>query len=188
MKLQFIRNVLPGNIIHEKGIKSFGIHNGHSVIAGQLCKIENLLFVRSRTNRYCPMTYDIVVGRIIHTSVDYHRVDLGNVFGILPSLAFLNASNKLKPELQKGNLVLCQVTRVGPELLLSCKQTGLGKIDEAFAMPSWKMRHLYFSKHLATLGRMFNFKIAIAMNGYIWIKGDPKDKREILKYLQTTLF
>lgn len=183
MKVSFIRNVLPGSKIIEQGTMSFGIHNNISVLAGQLCKIEDTYFIRTRTTKYCPMTYDVVIGKVIYVSADYYKIDLGNVQGLLPTMAFENASKKNRPELQKGDIVLCQVTQPGDELLLTCKYPGLGKIDEAHPIKSWKVRLLYFSDFLAHLGAKNQFKIAMGMNGFLWVDAEPKVKRSLLKAL-----
>ncbi|MGL5725917.1 hypothetical protein, partial [Cetobacterium sp.] len=70
------------------------------MVAGILCKIEDLYFIKAKTKIYIPKKYDIVIGRIIYTSPDYYRVDLNGCIGILPALSFLNATKRNRPELE----------------------------------------------------------------------------------------
>lgn len=181
MKIEPVRQVFPGDRIPEKGFKDYGIFKDRAVLIGVLCKIEDLYFIKSRTKIYSPRKYDIVIGRTIYTSQDYHRIDLNGCTGILPALSFLNATKRNRPELEKGDFVVCQVLRVeGGDPLLCCRREGLGKIDEAFPVESWKIRLLYFNSFIKSLSRNKTFKIIMAMNGYIWLEGDPETKREIL--------
>lgn len=185
MKVEFIRDVWPGAEIHERGRKCFGIHGDRAAIAGQLCRIDDLYFIRSKTNKYVPTRHDIVMGRIIYTSNDYYRVDLGGYAATLPCLSFLNATKKNRPVLEKNELVLCQLVRTDGDLVLSCAKEGLGRVDEIFPMEPWKVRMLYFSGHLARLGSRMNFKIAMAMNGFVWIEAAPRTRQEVLTALRS---
>lgn len=184
MKIEFVRNVYPGDVIHEKGNKCIGIYDNKASVMGQLCKIEDLYFIRSKTKRYSPTKHDIVIGRITFTCQDYYKVDLGGITGCLPTLSFLNATKRNRPELQKNDFVLCQVVRVETDPLLTCKIEGMGKIDEAFPVDSWKIRHLYFSDILPNYGKTHSFNIALGMNGFVWIESSPEVKREVLKIIR----
>lgn len=183
MMIECIRNVLPGDSVLEKGTKCFGIHDNRAVIAGQLCRIESLYFIRSKTRAYRPTRYDIVIGRVIYTSADYYKADLGGCIGYLPTLSFANATKRNRPELERGDWVICQVVRVVGDPLLCCKQEGLGKVDEVFPVESWKMRLLYFSDFLRRVGATHTFKIGMGMNGYVWLDGDAATKRDILQLI-----
>lgn len=183
MEIKFIRNVYPGDNIPEEGIKSFGIYENKAIVLGQLSKIEDLYFIKSKTNKYAPMKYDIVIGKIVLKSPDFYKVDLGGYTGTLSTLGFVNASKKNKPDLQKGDYVLCQVLRTDGDLLLTCNQPGLGKVDDMHAIESWKVRVLYFNNMLQKLGSEYTFRIAMAMNGYLWFDCDPKTQRTLLKLL-----
>lgn len=88
MKIEVLRNVYPGDIINEKGHYDCGIYENKATVVGVLCKIEDLYFIKSKTNVYHPRKFDIVIGKIIYTSQDYYKVDLGCCIGILPSLSF----------------------------------------------------------------------------------------------------
>lgn len=184
-EVEFVRNVLPGDPVLEEGPKCIGIVNNRAVVAGQLCKIENLYFVRSRTTRYSPTQYDVVMGRIIYASSDYYRVDLGTCAGHLPALAFRNATKRNRPELLRGDYVLCSVERVADgEALLCCRTEGFGRVEEVFPIETWKVRLLCFSDLLVRLGEKYTFQIALGMNGFVWVGADALTKRDILKELQ----
>lgn len=176
--------MFPGDSIPEKGFKDYGIFKDRAVIVGTLCRIEDLYFVKSKTKLYAPRKYDVVIGRVVYTSQDYYRIDLGGCTGILPALSFTNATKRNRPELEKEDHVVCQVLRVeAMDSLLCCRREGLGKIDEAFPVESWKIRLLYFNDFIKNLSKDRTFKIIMAMNGYVWLEGDSKTKREVLNKL-----
>lgn len=181
MKIEKIRRVLPGDLIPEKGFKCYGITENKAHLAGTLCKIEDLYFIMSKTNIYIPKKYDLVIGRVVFTSQDYYRIDLGSCTGILPALAFLNASKRNQPELEKDTFVLCQIDKVVVgDPLLSCKKDGLGPIDECFSVDSWKIRLFYFNGFLKKISKNRSFKIALGINGFVWIDGNDETKRDVL--------
>lgn len=181
MKTEFIRNVLPGDEINEKGFHDYGIFQKKSTMVGQLHKIEDLYFVKSKTKLYKPSKYDVVIGRVIYTNPEFYKVDLDGCIGILPVLSFLNASKRNRPELNRDDLVIAQVVKVNnTEPLLCCKKEGFGLISEAFKVPSWKIRLLYFSDFLMNISKSYNYKIVLAINGYIWLESEPETKLSIL--------
>ncbi|KAI5170053.1 exosome complex component RRP40 [Pancytospora epiphaga] len=183
--IEFIRNVMPGDVVSEDGLKCIGIVNDKAVVAGQLCRIEDLYFIRSRTTRYYPTEHDVVMGRVIYASMEYYRVDLGTCTGYLPTLAFMNATKRNRPELVRGDCVLCSVERVeNGEALLSCQTEGFGKVDEIFPIETWKVRLLCFSDMLMKLGEKYSYQISLGMNGYVWLGGDALTKRAILSELE----
>lgn len=185
MRIEKIRKVLPGDTINEEGFKCYGIINNKAAIMGTLCRIEDLYFIMSKTKIYTPKKYDIVIGRIIFTSQDYYKVDLDSCIGILPALSFMNATKKNRPDLDKDDIVLCQIDRVNDEEpLLTCKKEGLGPIDECFAVETWKIRLFYFNNFLSSVSKHKNFKIALGINGYVWIEGDPETKLAVLNEIE----
>ncbi|ELA41283.1 uncharacterized protein VICG_01656 [Vittaforma corneae ATCC 50505] len=185
MKIERIRHVFPGDHIPEKGFKCYGIVEGRAVIIGTLCKVEDLYFIMAKTKIYVPKQYDVVIGRVVYASQDYYKVDLGSCTGILPALSFANATKRNRPELEKENTVLCQVERVSDgDALLSCKKEGLGAIDECFPIESWKIRLLYFNNVLQKLSKNRSFRIALAINGFVWIDADAETKREVLREIE----
>lgn len=185
MKIERIRNVLPGDHIPEKGFKCYGIVESRAVIIGTLCRVEDLYFIMAKTRIYVPKKYDIVIGRVVYASQDYYKVDLESCTGILPVLSFANATKRNRPELEKENVVLCQVERVSDgDPLLSCKKEGLGMIDECFAVESWKIRLFYFNSFLQKLSKGRSFRIALAINGFVWIDADVETKRAVLEEIE----
>lgn len=185
MKLEKIRRVLPGDSIPEKGFKCYGIVDSRAAIVGTLCRVEDLYFIMSKTKIYVPKRHDVVIGRVFFTCQDYYKVDLGSCTGILPALSFPNATKRNRPEIEKDNIVLCQVERVSDgDSLLTCKKEGLGVVSECFPVDSWKIRLLYFNGFLQRLARDKTFKIALGMNGFVWVEGDIETKREVLNAIE----
>lgn len=181
MQVVFLRNVVPGDMVEENGFKDYGIYKNRCTVAGQFCKIEDLYFVRTITKFYVPRKYDVVIGRIIYTNPDFYKVDLNGCIGVLPVLSFLNATKRNKPEFEKNEFVVAQVLKVeGSEPLLCCRRDGLGKIDEAHKIEGWKIRLFYFNDFLKKLSETENFKIILAINGYVWIGAEPETKLRIL--------
>lgn len=185
MRIEKLRKVLPGDLIEEEGFKCYGITNNTAYMMGTLCRIEDLYFIMSKTKIYTPKKYDIVIGRIIFTSQDYYKVDLDSCVGILPALSFMNATKKNRPDLEKEDVVLCQIDKVNDgEPLLTCKKEGLGPIDECFPVDTWKIRLFYFNNFLSTISKNRNFKIALGINGYVWIEGDAETKLAVLNEIE----
>ncbi|ADM12276.1 S1-like RNA-binding domain-containing protein [Encephalitozoon intestinalis ATCC 50506] len=180
-----IKNVLPGDDVPSNGSKSLGIHGTKATIVGTLCKTSNHLFVVSKTNRYHPCIDDIVIGKAILTSQDMHRIDLGGVVGALPSLSFTNATKRNKPEINKGDYLLCKIARTGTEPLLTCVGEGFGKLSGVvLPLEPWKVRLLYLSTTLATIGKKYRFRIALGLNGFVWIDAEKDtDIRDIYHLL-----
>lgn len=196
--IKFIKNVYPGEDVKEilenelidykdfNNTYCIGIDNNKAIILGQLSMIEDnrhrLFFIKSKTQRYVPRMHDIVIGKIFYVHPDYYKVDLGRYVGILPALSFPNATKRNKPELIKNDLVLCRVLEINNELdreaLLTCTSIGMGKIEEAFEIEPWKVRLLYFDLKLKKI--QLNFRIALAMNGLVYIEANEEDKKEIL--------
>lgn len=185
MRVEEIRNVYPGDQIPEKGFKCIGIENDKAVVIGRLCRIEDLYFIKSKTKAYFPKKYDTVIGKIIYSSQDFYKVDLGSCTGTLPALSFVNATKRNKPDLDKDDSVICQVEKVvDGDPLLSCKKEGLGKIDEYFPVDSWKIRLFYFNDFIRKISANKSFSIAFGINGFIWLDANPEVKREILDLIE----
>ena len=188
-EFKFIRNVLPGDYINEEGIMSMNIVDKKAIVAGKLLKIENTFFIFSKTLYYVPEKGDIVIGRIFSVNQDYYRVNIGSEdlkipqhTGILPVLSFENATKRNKPELFVNDLVMCKIVDVKEcEVLLSCQEKELGKIENAFKLDKWKILLLHFMdirKEINTFYKIEkSFKISLGMNGYINLEG--KEYEEI---------
>ncbi|KAF9763889.1 putative exosome complex component rrp40 [Nosema granulosis] len=187
MRFVKLREVFPGDKIEEKLTKSLGIHKDRAYVHGVLCRVSNHLFVMSKTKRYTPFIDDLVIGRIQYVSGDFYRVDLGTTTGILPSLAFTNASKRNKPELKKDDYVFCKVEKVGVEPLLSCVGEGFGLIEGyVFGIEVWRSQWLYMSNRLFEVGQRYKFKMAVGVNGFVSIVGDnPESVREIYELINS---
>ncbi|CAD27094.1 hypothetical protein [Encephalitozoon cuniculi GB-M1] len=183
--LSKIRNVLPGDEVPSGGSRSLGIHGNRASVVGSLCRVSNHLFVVSKTNRYQPCIDDIVIGKVVLTSQDMHKVDLGGTVGALPSLSFTNATKRNKPEVSKGDHLLCKIVRMGTEPLLTCVGEGFGKLKGAvLPLSPWKVRLLYLSDTLSIVGKKYRFRIALGLNGFVWIDAEKDtDVRDIYHYL-----
>lgn len=180
-KCRFLRDVIPGDEITETGLKCLGILNNRATVVGKLYKIENTLFISSKTNKYVPRVNDIVIGRIFNNNGDYYRVNIsyGNLHvpmytGVLPVLAFPNATKRNKPELNNNDLVMAIVKESkGDEVLLSCNGNGLGRIPYAYPVELWRTRILYFLPLYREISRYYRpqekYKIGLSMNGWIYI-------------------
>jgi exosome complex component RRP40 len=179
MRIERIKEVFPGDTIEGKG--SLGIYRGRATIAGRLMRTENHLFIHSRTNRYRPSIDDIVIGRAIYTSSDFYKLDTGGMLVTLPALSFTSATKRNKPEISKNDHLLCRVVRSGVEPLVTCAGEGLGKLSGAvLPLDPWRVRALYMGSRLSELGKRYRFRIAMGLNGVVWIDSEKEtDIRDI---------
>lgn len=182
-----IKAVFPGDEIPSNGTRSLGIYNGRATVAGVLCKVSAHSFVLSKTNRYQPYVDDIVIGKVTHVSQDIYKVDLGGLTAALPSLSFANATKRNKPEIDKNDYVLCRVIRKGVEPMLSCTGEGFGKLNgTVLPLDPWKIRMLYLDSTLAKVGKQYRFKIAMGLNGMVWIEAERDvDTRDVYHMLNS---
>lgn len=179
-----LRAVLPGDPIDEAGRHGRGIVEGRAVLAGRLCRISDLLYVRARGSVYLPERFDIVVGKVSFTCSDYYRVDVSGFTGLLPALSFPGAVKRNKPVLQKGEWVAARVVRVADDLLLSCKEEGLGAVDEVFWLPAWRAERLY-ADGLPEEIRMYHAcRVIAGLNGGVAVTGAPLARRDVIQLLQ----
>lgn len=185
MALNRIRNVLPGDDISAEGTRSLGIHGGKATVAGVLCRVSSHLFVLSKTNRYEPCIDDVVIGKAIYISQDVYKVDLGGVVAVLPALSFANATKRNKPEVNKNDYLLCRIAKRGVEPLLTCVGEGFGKISGCILpLNPWKVRVLYSTAMLSKIGKQYRFRIAMGLNGMVWIDAEKEtDARDIYHLL-----
>ncbi|KAK6090041.1 hypothetical protein P3W45_000929 [Vairimorpha bombi] len=181
MRLTKLRTVYPGDEITEKGSTSLGIYNNKSFVCGTLCKTQNHLFVLSKTKRYYPYIDDTVIGRVIYVSAEYYKIDLDTYIGILPSLSFTNASKRNKPDIKKDDWLFCRIIKQGLEPVLSCVGEGFGKVEGyLFKMEVWQTQLLYVTTILFKIGKKYNYKISVGVNGNICIQSeDPKVARDV---------
>lgn len=182
-EFQFIRNVLPGDIITEYGYKSLNIVNNKATVVGKLYKIENTLFIFSKTEKYTPQINDIVLGRIYNIQPDYYKINIGykNLHipmytGILPLSSIINIHKINKYELNQNDLIICQIVEIKEdEILLNCNLPFCGKIPHAFSISIWKIQLLHFvsiHKLITTYYiPQFPYKIILTMNGFVYLEG-----------------
>ncbi|TBU10184.1 hypothetical protein CWI38_1958p0010 [Hamiltosporidium tvaerminnensis] len=144
-------------------------------------------FVYSMTERVVISVGDLVIGSVIYVCSEYYKIELGNgCIGILPLLNFINANKRNKPDLKKGDVIYSRVIKGGVEVLLSCKEEGLGVVGCYFYVGRKKCVRLLFDKHyfkecLGNIGRGYKYRIGIGVNGRIWVESDSvKDIRDIL--------
>lgn len=180
-----IRSVFPGDGVPEAGSKSLGIHESKATVVGSLSKVSRHLFVASKTNRYHPCIDDIVIGKAMFVSQDMYKLDLGGMVAALPSLSFTNATKRNKPEINKGDHLLCRIVKTGVEPLLTCVGEGFGKlIGTVLPLDPWKIRFLYLNDTLQKIGRKYRFRIALGLNGFVWIEAEKDtDTRDIYHLL-----
>lgn len=148
-------------------------NNGFIKTHGTIYKIENLYFLYNKCGLYEPSVDDLVIGKVFYKSSDYYKLDFNSVIGVLGSLSFKNATKRFKPELEIGDHVIGRVTKLGDEILVSCNESGLGKLDgDVFKIEQWKIRKLFVVDFLKNLGKRYKFNCALGLNGRIWIKSD----------------
>ncbi|WUR04394.1 RRP40 [Vairimorpha necatrix] len=184
MRFTKLHVVFPGDEITQKGSFSLGLYKKDNILKsyvfGTLCKIQDHLFVLSKTNRYFPYIDDIVLGRVIYTSSEYYKVDLDTYLGILPVLSFTNASKRNRPDIKKDDWVLCKIVDTGLEPILSCVGENFGKVEgKIFKITVWKSQMIYVGDFLQKIGQKYNFKCSVGINGFISIEGDSKVIKEV---------
>ncbi|KAG0439404.1 Exosome complex component RRP40 [Dictyocoela muelleri] len=194
-----IKKYFPGDSHQDKKITQISI-----LLNKNINENNSFEFIFSKISLYSPSIDDLVIGKVIYIHSSYYKLDLNGVFGILPTLSFLNATKRNKPNLNSGDYVLCRVKRVSDELLLDCNENGLGllkmkndkvdkennKVDKEIGVvldiESWKVKFLYFNTTLLyKLGREFKYKIALGMNGKVYLFGKVNDLKVIYNELKT---
>mmetsp|Transcript_7693 Transcript_7693/g.28338 ORF Transcript_7693/g.28338 Transcript_7693/m.28338 type:complete len:239 (-) Transcript_7693:1770-2486(-) len=147
------------------------------------------LWVQSRVKRYVPQSEDLVVGVVVDKGAEHYIIDVGAASkGLLPVLAFENASRRNRPHLNIGDAVYMRVTSANRDIdpTFSCvnalsKANGMGPLKGGyiFSGSSSLCRSLLASPPCAVLqalGKSLTYEIAIGMNGQIWVKaGKLKD-------------
>eukprot|EP00866_Antonospora_locustae_P001523 jgi/Antlo1/1523/2314 len=173
MNIKEIMGLRPGDEVFPNKQNIVGVHNGRSYVFGVLVSLNTLYFVDSKTGRYTPSVDDLVIGKVFYRCADYYKLDLKHAVGILPSLAFMNATKRFKPELDVGDCVIARITGVGAECTLSCADNGLGKLDGyVLEISPWKVRKLYVCTFLRDLGKKYKFSCALGLNGRVWLHSE----------------
>lgn len=173
MNVKEIVELRPGDKAPLNIVDIAGVHEGRSYVFGVLMSMNTLYFIDSKTGRYTPSMDDLVIGKVFYRCADYYKLDLKHAVGILPSLAFKNATKRFKPELDVGDCVIARITGVGAECALSCTENGLGRLEGyVVEISPWKVRKLYMCSFLRDLGKRYKFSCALGLNGRIWLHSD----------------
>ncbi|PHJ17750.1 exosomal 3 -5 exoribonuclease complex subunit [Cystoisospora suis] len=150
-------------------------------------------YLSTGQSRYEPVQGDIVVGVVSGKRDEEYTVNIrARSDGLLPSIiGFEGATKRHHPSFSRGNLVLCQVARVSPELgteltcvTSDCKKSWTSKekiLGELQSHPGCLVVDLPFplamslsAPHcfvLESLGEQIPFEIAVGANGRVWIRG-----------------
>lgn len=173
MKRKNIQILYPGDKTSTPVPNTLGILENKAYVFGILAYTGSRYFLDSNTGRYSPSIGDLVLGRVFYRSAEYYKLDLKHLVGVLPSLAFRNATKRFKPELDVNEYVLAKITKLGSECLLSCVEEGLGKLQGyVLDIEAWKAEKLSTGTFLKEVGERYAFKCAIGLNGRIWIEGE----------------
>ncbi|TBU16864.1 RNA-binding protein [Ordospora colligata] len=188
--LEMVKNVFPGDEVCSAKSKALGCSQGKAIVAGSVCNVSGHVFVLSKTNRYQPCIDDIVIGKVTFVNQDTYKVDLNGISAVLPALSFCNTTKRNKPEISKGDYVLCKIVKTGVEPLLTCVGDGFGKLsDIVVPLEPWRIRQLYMDDTLSRIGKKFKFRIALGLNGMLWIDCErPTDTREIIHLINTSQY
>ncbi|RVD92301.1 S1-like RNA-binding domain-containing protein [Tubulinosema ratisbonensis] len=181
MRINFLRNVLPGEQLEEKVCKNF-TKEGLSVVQGEVYKAGSLTFLDTK-GIYVPQENDLVIIKIFYKCSEFYKCDLNGFIGVLPSLSFTNATKRNKPELEVNDYIFAKVIKVGSEVLLSCNGDKLGKVEgyiESFS--PYQIRKLYLGL-INEIGKRYKFKIFLGLNGKVCCVGEPAVISEVFKFI-----
>lgn len=173
MKINVIKKLRPGDEVTGNILSKMNVYKEKSCVFGVMSRIESFYFVETKTNRYTPAIGDIIIGKIFYKCADYYKLDLKQWIGVLPSLAFKNATKRFKPELEINDYVLAKITNIGTECLLTCIDEGLGKLEGyTIDIQHWKAKKLNMCSFIKEIGKLYKFKCALGLNGRVWISSD----------------
>lgn len=167
MEISKIKRINPGDEVPPSTLHS---HNGKALVHGDLISVNSSYFICSKSKRYLPNKDDIVIGRIIHRSADFYRIDLGyGITGFLPELSFYLATKRNKPELKVNEYVMARVVRVKDVPMLEC-ENGMGRVDGyIFDLGCYNVKRILVQNLLENIGKEYNFKMGMGVNGIVWI-------------------
>lgn len=100
----------PGLVLHKDTIVA--------TICGFLTiSKSSIAWLLNSSRAYIPQENDYVVGKIVKARGNHYKVDLGsNVVSMLPILSFTNATKKVRPQLNTGDLVYARVLLADPNV------------------------------------------------------------------------
>ncbi|KAI9817065.1 MAG: exosome non-catalytic core subunit rrp40 [Phylliscum demangeonii] len=161
-------------------------------IAGELCadRKKKAIWVESNNGgRYIPVTNDIVVATVHHSSMDYYHCAISphTPLAQLSQLAFENANKKTRPMLGPGALVYARVSmahkHMDPEL--ECVQASTGRAEGLGVLKGgmvWDVslamaRRLMMPDPVLQGGvvvlrecaEKMAFEVAVGRNGRLWV-------------------
>ncbi|ELQ75014.1 Exosomal 3'-5' exoribonuclease complex subunit Rrp40, partial [Trachipleistophora hominis] len=117
----------------------------------------------------------VAIGKTVGIHPDYIKLDFGYAIkGILLAQAFLNSTKRNRPKVNIGDFLLCRIIRVGDVVFVSCCEEGLGVLEGGwvFEIEAWAVKTLFVRKNiLSDIGRDYKYKVALGLNGMIWIDG-----------------
>ncbi|KAI3637240.1 hypothetical protein MIR68_004946 [Amoeboaphelidium protococcarum] len=171
--------------------------------SGLLIHANDKFWVETDQKFYSPAVGDSILGVVCGKigELELYRIDYGGaVCGLLPFLAFENATRRNRPNLKNGDLVYARVTavvRADIECELSCvnedgKSSGYGALQDGLTiqiscnyarrlfnstmlksknLPAvYQQQQCLISTVLFELGKRVAFECAVGMNGLLWIK------------------
>lgn len=193
--------VVPGEVIAEG--MDFVAGNGTSRFGKKI--IANLLGLINIGTRvikivplvggYLPKKGDVIIAKVIDITISGWRVDFGS-----PYTAILSIRDALDERIQKGadltkifnlgDYLVAKITQVTSQNLvdITMKSPGLRKLKEGFII---KVNSHKIPRIIGKQGSMINLlkketncKIIAGQNGWIWIKGNPKDEVVLIKAIR----
>lgn len=162
-----------------------------STLCGELThRPPNHYWVQHPTRkRYMPHEGDNIVAIIEDRQGDYYKAEIrSGALAYLPRLAFDGATKRNRPDLKRGQVIYCRVSKAfidsDTELTCTSKSSTLkdwnqgesvyGPVQEGLIVSVT----LQFAKDLLrpdnvllnVLGRYFAFEVAIGLNGIVWMR------------------
>ncbi|KCZ79217.1 hypothetical protein H312_03391 [Anncaliia algerae PRA339] len=181
MRINHVRTVFPGDSL-EENVERIHKHNNTSTMFGELYNVGKLNMLSTR-GIYYPQIHDLIICRIFYKCSDFYKCDINGHIGLLPALSFKDASKRNKPELEVGDYVIGKVVKICSEVLITCNDNNLGKIEgylDSFSLP--QIKRLYLGE-INEIGKRFKCDMWIGLNGKICCSGDPLVVNEVFKYI-----
>eukprot|EP01147_Barroeca_monosierra_P005911 gene5911-7304_t len=169
------------------------------VVAGDLRRKGNTVWVDGIHKRALPSEGDYVIGIIVGTPGENYNVDIGgSCHASLHNLAFEGATKRNRPRLKVGDIVYARIQLMHkymePELTCVHKSgnaQGLGPLEGGFLFEcSLALSRQLLSRScvvLQALGAALPFEITIGRNGRIWVKASqPNETLTIIQAIKAS--
>ncbi|ELA47453.1 hypothetical protein VCUG_01104 [Vavraia culicis subsp. floridensis] len=162
-----LKKVIPGDSLPDTSqratqLAAFFTHSSYTLLV-------------TPTALYNPQQNDVAIGKAVGIHPDYIKLDFGHaVKGVLLAQAFLNCTKRNKPKINTGDFLLCRILRVGDVVFASCCEEGLGVLEGGwiFETDALLVKTLFIKKNILNdIGREYKYKIALGLNGMMWIDG-----------------